>query len=186
MPAMSGERFESHARAPRRNDYLVRALLFLSSYALLFGLLALMLWASAAAWVALGLALAGTAWLFALLAAARRGSPDPYPVVAVKDMGGEVAGYVVGYLLPLLVHPEPTARELIAYAAFLVVVGLIYVQSDLVHINPLLYVLGHRVFAVRVEGNVERLLIARRPPVEGQVVIASHFTDALLIERSSR
>lgn len=184
MSGEQGERFERHSSSPRWSDYLMRTLLFLSSYAVLFGLLALMLWASPAAWVAIALALLGIGWLLALLRAGRRGSPDPYRVVAVKDMGGEVAGYVVGYLLPLLVHPEPNTRELIAYAVFLVVVGVIYVQSDLVHINPLLYVLGYRVFDVRLKGDVQRLLISRQSPVEGEVLTASHFTNALLIERS--
>lgn len=166
-------------------DYTVRGMLFLSSYAILFALLALVLWPSGFAFACAALAVFGVLVLVVLLRMARRGSPDPYEVANLRDAGSDVAGYLVGYLLPVLASPIPGIRDLVAYAAFLIVVGIVYVRSDLVHINPLLYVFGYRVFSIEISGGRDRFLIARNRPSSGQHITASHLTERLLIRHRS-
>jgi hypothetical protein len=56
-----------------------------------------------------------------------------------------VSGYLAAYLLPFLTVPEPSATDLVTYAIFVFVAGLIYVRSGLMQINPTVYLLNRRV-----------------------------------------
>lgn len=67
---------------------------------------------------------------------------------AVRDLGSEVAAYVATYLLPFVTVSEPSARDLAAYALVLVTLAIVFVNSDLVGVNPLLYVVGFRTYSV--------------------------------------
>src|SRR5689334_19214701 len=61
------------------------------------------------------------------------------------DAGGEVSGYLAAYLLPFLAVDAPRIREVVTYAIFISVVGLVYVRSGLLHINPTVYLMNRRV-----------------------------------------
>ena len=67
---------------------------------------------------------------------------------SVRDRSSEVAAYVATYLLPLMTVADPGVRDLIAYAFVLVTLGVVFVNSDLVGVNPLLSFCGYRVFRV--------------------------------------
>lgn len=90
---------------------LGRPLLFLSSYAPLFGLLAirfeqLWLWISCTVLAALGVV---CLWLLLRLDA--RSSPGPHTLASVRDAGVEAAGYLAAYLLPFLTVATPTGSS---------------------------------------------------------------------------
>lgn len=174
--------FDSYNREPAAGDLAGRALLFLSSYGILFALLSLQLWGSVIGWVFGGLSALGVCWLLFMLVWTRRGSPDPYQVQEVHDRGTDVAGYVVAYLLPLVIEAEPTPTRLVAYLVFIAVVGIIYVRSDLVYVNPLLYVLQYRVFEVRTQ-EATHFLVARTRPLPQSTVLAAHMVGQGLLVR---
>lgn len=162
-------------------DWLARGLLFLSSYAILFGVLGVQFlgnWWPAT--IAFALCLAGFAILATMVRWAHHGSPDPYRIERVRDQGSDIAGYVVGYLLPLMVD-DASPRKLFAVAIFIAVVGTIYVRSDLVSINPLLYVFGYRVLEVTTGAGERRFLIARHAPIAQTKVLANELLGSLLV-----
>lgn len=165
-------------------NWVTGAALFLSSYAVLFGILGVQLWGNhLLSLAAFGLCFFGVVALAAMLAWAHRGSPDPYRVVRVEDRGADIAGYVVGYLLPLLVE-DPSGRQVFAMIAFIAVVGIIYVRSDLVAINPLLYLFRYRVMTVTLDNGQSRVLIARRIPGGTTTVLAHELFGPMLVRAS--
>lgn len=175
-----------HYRGPEdAADYVVRGLLFLSSYAILFALIAMQLWCSVAAVVFLGFALLGAVALVVLLMQVANGSPDPFQIREIDDSGADVSGYVVGYLLPLLIQPEPTGRMLASYVVFILVVAVIYIRSNLVQINPLLYLFSYRVFSIVTGSGRRAFLVSRHPPSPGSTVLATHLTSRLLVRTRS-
>ena len=104
---------------------LGRPLLFLSSYAPLFALLAIRfeqrwLWISCTA-----LAVLGGASLWLLLRLDARSAPGPHVLASVRDAGGEAASYLATYLLPFLTVATPTVRDVLAYVGFLVIAAVI-------------------------------------------------------------
>jgi hypothetical protein len=127
------------------------ALLFLSSYAPLFLLLGLRSYDRSCTifWVSIGL-LALSVGSFALfLWSARRSPKYEVTVVAVEYRSADVAGYAVTYLLPFLAVFEGSWRDVLALGLFIGLVGVIYVNSGMLYINPLLALLGYHLLLLR-------------------------------------
>jgi hypothetical protein len=163
---------------------LGRPLLFLSSYAPLFGLLAIRfqqrwLWISCTVLAALGV---GS--LALLLRLDARSSPGPHVLASVRDAGAEAASYLATYLLPFLTVAAPTARDVVAYAGFLLVAAAIYLRSAVVQVNPLLYLLGYRVLSVTDDHGLHAYIITRQLIPAGGRVLATRFRDDVLVDRT--
>jgi peptidoglycan/LPS O-acetylase OafA/YrhL len=163
---------------------LVRIRLFISSYVPLFVILAIRFRDLELEVACILAAALGATSLVLLLWKARRIQPDPHRIETVADRGAEVAGYLATYLLPFVTVTEPSARDIAAYVAFLAVVGIVYVQSDMVQINPLLYLFGYRVSAVTTGDGWSGVLISRSQPRRGSAVLASRLQDTVALERT--
>lgn len=163
---------------------LGRPLLFLSSYAPLFGLLAIRfeqrwLWISCAV-----LAVVGVLCLWLLLRLDARSAPGPHTLTSVRDAGVEAAGYLATYLLPFLTVATPTARDVVAYAGFLLVAAVINLRSAVAQVNPLLYLLGYRVLSVTDDHGLHAYMITRHRRAAGDRVLATRFRDDVLVDRT--
>jgi hypothetical protein len=163
---------------------LGKPLLFFSSYAPLFGLLAVRfqsrwLWIPCA-----GLAGLGVFSMLLLLRLDARASSGPHTLTAAKDAGGEAAAYLAGYLLPFLTVATPTVRDVIAYVGFLLVAASIHIRSAVAQVNPLLYLLGYRVLSVTDDRGLNAYLITRRRVSAGELVLATRFRDDVLVDRT--
>jgi hypothetical protein len=127
---------------------VIRVRLLLGAYAPLFVLLAIRFDGLYLRLACLLLAALGAAGLAALLLAQRREEPSPYRLERVTDEGSQVAAYMATYLLPFLTVPEPSVRDLLAYGAFLILVGWVLSDTDNLLLNPTLRLMGYRVFRV--------------------------------------
>jgi hypothetical protein len=94
----------------------------------------------------------------------RRAMPFTISIDAVGDVGGEVSGYLASYLLPFVTVSSPSVKDLIAYALFLLVAMAVYVRSDLVRVNPTLYLLLYRVVRIERGDQAGQYLITREEP----------------------
>jgi len=102
--------------------------------------------------VAFGLCVAGIQIALVILLNARQTSQLYWHISDPRDQGGAVAGYLATYLLPLLSFDAHGWNSAIAYTIYLLVVYVIFVRSEnLILVNPTLYVLGFRIFDVRLE-----------------------------------
>jgi hypothetical protein len=163
---------------------LGKPLLFFSSYAPLFALLAIRFEPLGLMLGCAGLAVLGLAALLMLLRLDARADPGAHVPCEIKDAGAEVGAYLSAYLLPFLTVSTPTARDVVAYAGFLVVSAAIYLRSSVVQVNPLLYLLGYRVLRVVDTKGLEAYLVTRRRVEVGQNFAATRFRDDVLIDRS--
>ncbi len=173
-----GPRYSGRAEVTRA---AARARLFLSSYAPLFGILAIrfdglalrLVFAALFAWGVLD-----TIWI----TRRARTHLQPYEIIVAgtEDTGGEVGGYLASYLLPFVTISTPGWRDLLGYSLFLLVGLVIYVRSNLVRVNPTLYLLGYRVLAVRYGGHKNQYLVTRIAPEDGGVVEVVDVAGVLL------
>ncbi|MHB8659319.1 MAG: hypothetical protein ACYC91_15470 [Solirubrobacteraceae bacterium] len=127
------------------------AVLFLSSYSPLFALLALRTYHKSTpmfdlSCVALIIALVGIAAF--LLAAALRHA-ETHRVLSAESRDGDVAGYAAAYLLPFLGIFGAGWRDVLALALFIALIGVIYVQSRMIYVNPVLILLGYHLYSVQ-------------------------------------
>jgi hypothetical protein len=144
-----------------------RIALFLSSYAPLFALLA---WTNrGTTWVWLTLAIVAVLSVVALAVVFRIKATDVGPRLVVARSTpdeGEVMAYVSTYLLPFLGLDLSSATGIVVFLGFLVVVGVVYVNSNMLFVNPLLSVAGYHTFKVVDPDGAEYRLVTRRKDLE--------------------
>jgi len=87
-------------------------------------------------------------------------------------------------LLPFLIIPVPTVRDVIAYAGFLAVAASIHLRSSVVQVNPLLYLCGYRVLGVTDDRGLSAYMITRRTVSVGAQILATRLRDDVLIDRT--
>lgn len=105
-----------------------------------------------------------------------------FRVDAVDDgAASDVAGYIVAYLLPFLVVSDLQIRDLVSYAVFIVVVGIVMTRGELLHINPWLFLSGRRIYTITLASGASFYLVAFRRPRRGDVVHAKVIRNRLLL-----
>jgi hypothetical protein len=129
---------------------IVRLRLFVSSYAPLL-VVAAIRFESTRLRIAFALmAVASVITLLMLIRTSRtRVAPRTATPVAVRDLGSEVGAYIASYLLPFVAVERPGTNDLIAYTVVFVVLAVVFINSDLIGVNPLLYLFGYRIYSVK-------------------------------------
>jgi hypothetical protein len=158
--------------------------MFLSSYSFLFVILALRFQRAPlviGCWILAGLGLAAAAWI---LSTEKAKAPASFGVSKVEDQGSEVAAYLATYLLPFVTLSEPSDRDVISYLLFILVAALIYIQSDLLQINPVLYLFRRRVVKVTTKAGWQAYLVTRQAPLPGESILATTLATGVLVRSS--
>lgn len=143
-----------------------RLMLFLSSYAPLFTILAIRNWDSR--WVAaglLGVALASIVWMLAFLRATRTLGVVTIDITRAASRDGDIVSYIVSYLLPFLAIDFDRPADVASLAVLLIVIALLYVHSNLIYVNPLLAALGYHLSEIEQSNGKVSILLSQRPYV---------------------
>jgi hypothetical protein len=167
---------------------LVRLRLFVSSFAPLFVVAAVRFESRNLRVACAVIALLGVATLLMLLrSSTNEVSPRHATPTAIRDLGSDVAAYVASYILPFVAVEEPTALDLVGYGIVLVVLAVVFVNSDLIGVNPVLYLMRYRVYSAegarvdRYGDDREALMISRRRPRVNQRVAVADVSEGVLI-----
>lgn len=90
----------------------------------------------------------------------------------VKNTNKYVLQYFMAYLIPLLAVGDFDLVYAVKYAMALVVMGYLYIRSDVIYINPTLVLMGYRIYRVGSPRGDEVLITKRRirDRVEGPTV----------------
>jgi hypothetical protein len=122
--------------------------LFLSSYspALLILAVRSLHHSTALFWTSLGLAALSAGAFLLFIFVVRKGGPFRAEVDDVEPQDAELAAYVATYLLPFVVVFGATIQDVIALGMFLFFIGLLWVNSGMIYLNPLLALIGYHVY----------------------------------------
>jgi hypothetical protein len=122
----------------------VNVTLFLSSYLPLFILVGVRSIGRSTliVWVCVGFVVAAVIGTAVFLAAITSRNQLPIEVTSIENRDGDVAGYAATYLLPFVTVFTGTWQDLTSLLGFIGILGIIYVRSRLIYINPTLALLG--------------------------------------------
>lgn len=101
-------------------------------------------------WISLGLSVLSAGAFLLFLWVARRGGPFRATVDEVEPHDAELAAYVATYLLPFVVVFGATIQDVVALGLFLFFIGLLWINSGMVYLNPLLSLARYHVYVVRL------------------------------------
>jgi hypothetical protein len=168
--------------------------LFLSSYTPMFvliGLRSIDRYDAVVAAAALLTVIGVCATLIFLYTARRKGS-GRYQLLEVENRDSDVAAYAATYLLPFILVFGGAWQDLASLGAFIAFLGFIYVRSRLIYVNPILALMGYRLWRVipttagapvaTTDSPWPRYLLTRTGRIsKGQIILAYRVTDDLLM-----
>ncbi len=165
----------------------IRSMLFVSSYfplALIFFVLFLReqpVWAIAA--LALGSLGLIILLLFFLRFAPRLGAFQE-KVTGMQRRDGDVMSYIASYLIPFVALPFGGWQQGVALLLFFIVLGIVYVNSNLIHVNPMLNLMGYHLYEITVENSqVPHALITRHRVALGETLHLIDIGDGIFLEK---
>jgi len=138
--------------------------LFLSSFAPLFVVFGL-LHSFGTGWptyICYGLAVLATVTLFVMLRVWRRMASSKVRVARARHRDADAIGYVATYVVPFAAMGVSTWESKIALLFFMLLVGVLYLRAHLFYVNPLLSVIGYRLFEIETERGRVLLVITKR------------------------
>lgn len=102
-----------------------------------------------------------------------KGATDiPFEIKKIEGVNYEHLTFLATYVVPLISFDFGSGRQMIVLALLLIVMGIIYIKTDLFYANPSLALLGFHIY--RVDGDFKNgsregiILIARERLSEGQ------------------
>jgi hypothetical protein len=167
-------------------NVLTRTILFLSSYSPLFLIFSFHLWhlhkwtSGALTLVAVGSVVALTTFI----SYAQQLQPATITVESVKSRDGDVMSYIVTYLLPFLAVKLDDYMDALSFSLLLLVVAVLYINSNLIYVNPILNLMGYHIFEVDHAANKTSVVICKRHYLKAsQRITAVSLGDYLLLEK---
>lgn len=113
--------------------------------------------------------------------------PQSSQVTILRTRDRENQCYMVWYVLPLLIQPWTSVQSAVALLIVVAMVGTIYVRGELLHINPVLFVLGYRLYEVQLENDTQTyLLLAQQHLSFSKPLNLVRLSDQLLWVTRSR
>lgn len=170
-------------------------LLFLSSYTPMFALIGIRSWddspeVTRGCAVLAGLGIIGLA-LF--LFSTQTHAELPVQVAQVERRDADVAAYAATYLLPFMTAFTNETADMLSLLGFIAVLGVVYVRSRLIYVNPLLTLIGYDLYRVTMTGKTPsskqhasvgwpKYLLVRNAKVEpNNVIVVRESTSDLLV-----
>lgn len=169
---------------PYMPSILTRILLFLSSYfPLTVIFFCLLLGKNRPLAIAiLGVGGLGLLGISIYLRLARRLSPTRITVASVQRRDAEAMSYIVSYIIPFLAMPFQSLEEALSLGVFFFVIGILYVNSNMIHINPMLNLSGYHLYEVSVESGATYSLITHREVILGDTISAVKASNGIFLE----
>jgi hypothetical protein len=129
---------------------LIKLGLFLSAYLPLFLILAIKNWYNVTAILILLLVVLYSFIWFLMIWVRKRETTDSYKVVNVENRSKDALTYLIPYIISFIGFDMTKWQDLTALFVLLVILFAVYVNSDLLYINPLLALFNYQVYQVEV------------------------------------
>jgi hypothetical protein len=106
--------------------------------------------------------------------------------IAVKravPMDGEVLSYIAAYLVPFLGLNLTELNDVVLFAGFLAVLCVVYINSNMIFVNPLLSLAGFHTFEVTdVNDSVFTVLTRQRDIPDGTTIAPAQVDRHLRVD----
>lgn len=165
---------------------IARLLLFLSSYfplALIFFLILI----ENERWIAVGILTIGVIGLIGMsvyLKMAYSLGPMQIKVATIQRRDGEAMSYIVTYVIPFLSIPFGGWKQGVALSIFFIVLGILYVNSNMIHINPMLNLAGFHIYEIVLDDGSIHSLLTKRRIVRGEELRVIKIGEDIFLEKA--
>lgn len=100
----------------------------------------------------------------------------PKKIIKIEDQNYEHLTFLTTYIIPFL-RVKLEGRDLIVTILLLIIIGAIFVKTNLFYKNPTLALLGYRLYKVDTEKNINLIFITKEDLKVGDMVHHIHLND---------
>jgi len=145
-----------------------KLLLFISSYLPLWIIFVFLDGTRLDCWIVLpiGAIVAGLVGLWFLGWYTRVISQTPLVVAEAYRIDTDNVAYILTYIFPFVGTALTTQQEAIGFGALFVVVALVYVGADMIYVNPVLTLLGWRVYRIQSKKGNEHIVMTQNKTIK--------------------
>ncbi|MGZ0174363.1 MAG: hypothetical protein ACKVHE_33080 [Planctomycetales bacterium] len=164
---------------------LTRTFLFLSSYFPLCLIFAIVFY-DKNYWAALTVLLSGFVGLLGTLVYLRYAQRFNAVKVAVKGhqrKDSEAMSYILTYLVPFVVLPSDNWQKMVSLAVFFFVLALLYINTNMIHVNPMLNIFGYRIYEISADDGAVHALITKRRVLRGSEIKVIELDEDIYLEK---
>lgn len=139
--------------------------------------------------VCLGIAIASVAVLaIHFEVVARRQASFMNRATTVQTRDGDVLSYIATYLIPFVTVPFMDRwQEGAALLVFIAILAVVYVNSSMLHVNPILAVMTYHLYEITLDGGTSTsFLLARGKVRVGQSMEMVDLADGLFLRVKAR
>ena len=168
----------------------IRVILFVSSYWPLFFILGGLFFFSKAwshGWVisvicAL-LCFVGPLGFWCYLRYSRKRNQHKFTVLHdYQRRDNEVMSYIASYIVPLATFSLDPPMQIFVLITFLLLLLILYVNSNMIYINPMLNVAGYHLYEIEVGNKEHYYYLARKRLVREETIDYVHISDEIWLE----
>ncbi len=164
----------------------MRVLLFFSSYFPLFLIIGILVFSKS--WLAtVVIILLDVFFVFALwqyLRACRRTHQRSF--IKLRDYqqrDSEAMSYIASYVVPFASFSLDVIPQILALAVFILVLLVLYVNSNMIYVNPMLNLAGYHLYEIEVEhGDHSLYYLARKRLARGEIIHYVSISSDVLLE----
>lgn len=113
----------------------------------------------------------------------------PFEITKIEDINYEHLTFLATYVVPLISFDFGSGRQMLVLGLLLVVIGIIYIKTDLFYVNPSLALLGFHIYQANGSfKNGQRdciVLICRGRLIDKQKVAYIKLDDRIFFVRGS-
>lgn len=175
----------------------IKILLFLSSYAPLFLICAISQKNNRTLWhgdvwgfgilsvVLLALVAVGVVAALLIVGHSRKMAATSLHALEISKSSQDTLAYLVTYLVPFVTFSFDAKSALLADFMLLLFIGVLYLQSNMLYLNPTLALFGYRLYRVKTVNSVaEKTLIARALPKKGGIIRVIPVSEGIYIRHA--
>lgn len=148
-----------------RPRLFVRIMLFFSSYFPLLLIFSILFWRTHLYWALECLTVGFVSLLVTFVYIRRRlkkGGISQTLITHVEKRDENVVSYIASYLIPFVTFPLDKPEQISALLVFIGVLMILYVNSNMLYINPMLNLFGYHLYEIEIDNDdMSHYVIAR-------------------------
>ena len=139
----------------------VKICLFLVSYFPLFIIMSILNYDNyIILYSTIGFSIVGFSGLIITISTYHKISGEYKNPIEIKSEGKINFQYFLAYIIPFIAIDIDSNRQLLAYSILFIFIGILYVKTNLIYVNPTLTILGYNLFKFRTKEE-DAMLITR-------------------------
>jgi hypothetical protein len=104
-------------------------------------------------------------------------------VGVIRRKDSDTMSYIASYIIPFAATPFDKIDQTIALGIFLAVLCAVYINSSMIHINPLLALMGYNLYEIEDTDGNPYFLISKRSLRRGETVRGIDLANNIFLEK---